>query len=260
MIVKRAGQRIKPWGIRIGLMWGLWCVFGIAGMAQEGGANGEAKAGAGAGSGETVADLSRRLSEVQALQVRSRFVDALIKLDEAQQKFPDSADVYNLRGSILLAPGIRDYAKAEEAFRKAAALQKGSLAPIFNLAEVAFVKNDWPEAKKRLDGVLAEFTKLPMTVRHVVLFKVLLCQLKLGEIAEAEGTMKKHFTFMDDTPAYYFSKAAFAFQKEDTSTAKEWVEKAAVIFGDRNNSAYMDCLMEARWIPNIGLPPAAAKK
>ena len=59
---------------------------------------------------------------------------------------------------------------------------------------------------------------------------------------------------MDDTPAYYFSHAAMAFQKKDEAAAKDWMTRAAGIFKKEENSAYIDTLMEVRWVPNIGLP------
>jgi len=61
---------------------------------------------------------------------------------------------------------------------------------------------------------------------------------------------------MDDTPAYYLSKAAVAFQKKDEAAANEWLEKARAIFGENQTVSYVDSLMEARWVVNIGLPPA----
>ena len=39
--------------------------------------------------------------------------------------------------------------------------------------------------------------------------------------------------------------------------AKDWIKRAAGIFKTGENSSYMDTLMEARWVPNIGLPDEA---
>ncbi len=64
---------------------------------------------------------------------------------------------------------------------------------------------------------------------------------------------------MDDTPAYYFSKAAIAFVQKKDDEAKEWVEKANAIFKAGDNAPYLDSLMETRHIPNIMLPPSEAK-
>lgn len=205
-------------------------------------------------------DLAAGLAEVQDLQGRQRYVDALLKLDELEKSFPDNGDLYNLRGSIQLAPGIRDFEKAEAAFSKAASLAKDPLAPAFNLAELAFVKHDWPEALKRFQKVLQDHPKMPLQVRHLSAFKILICQLQTGQVAEAETTLKNHFTFMDDTPAYYFAKAALEFQKENQLEAQTWLNKASTLFTEKHTLSYMDSLIEARWVPHVGLPPAPDAK
>ena len=67
------------------------------------------------------------------------------------------------------------------------------------------------------------------------------------------------FTFMDDTPAYYFAKAALAFVQKKDDEAKEWLEKANVIFKSADNATYLDSLMETRHIPNIMFAPSEPK-
>lgn len=202
------------------------------------------------------AKLRSLLGEAQSLQARHQYVDALLKLEELEKTYPDSADLYNIRGSILLSPSIRDFAAAEKAFQKAESLQPGGLAPMFNLGEVYFVKHDWAEAKRRFEKVRDAFPAANLAVRHLVMFKLVLCELKLEQVAAAEAIIASQFTFMDDTPAYYLSKAAVAFQKKDEAAANEWVDKARAIFGENQTVSYVDSLMEARWVVNIGLPPA----
>ena len=198
--------------------------------------------------------LSKRLGEVQELQSRQRYVDALLKLEEIEKEYPDVADVHTLRGSIRLAPAIRDFDAAEAAFAKAAAIHPEALAPAFNLAELPFVKHDWQQAKARFEALLTGFPQMPQAVRHLVVFKILVCQLKLEDVQGAEAALAAHFTFMDDTPAYYMAKAALAFKAKDESLAQEWIEKARLIFGGNSLATYLDSLIEARWVPNIGLP------
>jgi tetratricopeptide (TPR) repeat protein len=202
--------------------------------------------------------LTGKLAEVQALQASEKLVDALLILDELERDYPNVADIYNVRGSILLSPSMRDFEGAEKAFVRAAGLQVGALAPLFNLAEVQFVKHEWQAALDRLEAILTDFEKVPMQVRHLILFKKAICLVKLKRVEAAEALIKEHFTFMDDTPAYYFAKAAVAFQKEDKE-AQDWLNKAVTIFGEKNCLAYIDCLMEARWVPNVKLPPVPSK-
>lgn len=194
------------------------------------------------------------LTEAQEFQQRQRFVDALDKLDELEAIAPDLPDLYNMRGSIYLSPTLRDFGKATEMFDKAEKLQPGALPPRFNKAELLFVKHDWVSAGSAFQKLLDDFPKIPMQIRHLILFKRLVCEVKQDQIAVAEKTLKDHFTFMDDTPAYYFSNAAISFQKKEESAAKDWLTRAGGIFKEDENSAYTDTMMEARWLPNIGLP------
>lgn len=199
-------------------------------------------------------EVMKKLMEAQELQQRQRFVDAMTKLDELEAIAPEMPDLYNMRGSIYLSPALRDFAKASEMFDKAESLQPDALAPRFNKAELLFVKHDWAGAAAAFQKLLADFPKIPMQVRHLVIFKRLVCEVKQDQVLVAEKSLKDSFTFMDDTPAYYFSHAAMAFQKKDEATAKDWMTRAAGIFKEQENSAYLDTLMEVRWVPNIGLP------
>lgn len=198
--------------------------------------------------------LNRRLEEAYRLYSQGRHADTLLKLDEIAAAFPPNANYHNLRGAVLLTPGLRDPEQAEAEFQKAAALEPGAMAPVLNLAELEFIRHHWAEAQRRFAKVLEDYPKMPLQVRHLIWFKVLVCQLRQEQVEAAEATLKAQFTFMDDTPAYYFSKAAIAFQKKDEPAAQEWLAKAAGIFGDKAIATYVDCLLEVRWVTRVGAP------
>jgi tetratricopeptide (TPR) repeat protein len=200
------------------------------------------------------------LQEVQVLQVRKRYADAMVKLDEAEKLKPGNPDVYNIRGSLLLSPQMRDAEKAREQFRKALALEPAAMPPLFNIAEVDFVIGAYADAAKGFSDVLAKFPKLPLPVRHLVTFKVLICQAKQGKIEEAEKTLKENFTFMDDTPAYYFSMAAISLQKKDEKLGNDWLAKAQHIFTKPSDtSSYLDSLMESHYIDSLDIQNESSK-
>ncbi len=206
------------------------------------------------------AAVIKLLGEAQDLQSRHRYFDALSKLEEAEKLEPRDPNIFNTRGAIYLVPGMRDFDKARSEFERAHAIDPSALAPRFNLAELLFVKHEFAESEAAFAKVLQEFPKLQMPVRHLVTYKLLITQVKQDKIAEAEATLKKAFTFMDDTPAYYFAKASIAFQQKNSELAREWIEKAAVLFKGEANAPYLDALMEVRWVPNIMLPPADQAK
>jgi tetratricopeptide (TPR) repeat protein len=206
----------------------------------------------------TPATAETRIQEAQELMGRERLVDALAKLDEAEALAPNDPRVPNLRGSIYLSRPLRDFDQATAMFDKAEALMPGTVVVAFNKAEVQFVKHDWPAALAAYQKLLTDFPKLPEETRHLALFKRLIAELKTGQPEAAQKTTKDNFTFMDDTPAYYYANAAIAFQAGDDSKARDWISRADSIFKPSESAAYVDSLKEARWIPDIGLPPVEA--
>ncbi|GEP43035.1 tetratricopeptide repeat protein [Brevifollis gellanilyticus] len=205
-------------------------------------------------------DVMLQMQEIQELQVKQRYVEAMSLLDDIEAKYPDRPELLNIRGSLYLTPALRDFAKADEMFDKALKLAPNEFPLHFNKAEVLFVKHDWAAAAKALQKLLDDNPKLPLVYRHMVLFKRLVCEAKQGQLPAAEKTLADNFTFMDDSPAYYFSKAAISFHKKEEAAAQDWVRRATSIFKPAENGSYIDTLMEARWMPNIGLPEEAPKQ
>lgn len=199
-------------------------------------------------------EVRMKLQEAYELQQTQKYADAVQKLDEVEALAPELPELYNMRGSLYLTPALRDFDKAQELLDKAESMNPNSLAPKFNKAELQFVRQEWAGAEKAFQNLLENFPKLPAAVRHLTIYKLLICEVKLGKTELAEKRLKENFTFMDDSPAYYFGNAAIAFGKKDEAAAKDWLARAAAIYKPDEQSAYMDSLMEARWVPNINLP------
>ncbi len=187
------------------------------------------------------------------MRIKQRYTEALEKLDAAEKLAPQIADIYALRGDIYLAPRRRDFALALPQFEKAAELEPQSPLPKFNLAEYYFVKHEFDTALKAFTKLAADFPKLPMVIRHLVHYKRMLCELKLGHRATAEQIVAESFTFMDDTPAYYFSKSALAFELGDKAKANEWIQRGVAVFKGPNCEPYYDAFKELRWVQDMDL-------
>ncbi len=196
-------------------------------------------------------EVKKILREAREMRVQHRYADALAKLDEAEKLAPNLSDIYALRGDIHLAPRRRDFDLALPQFEKAAALAPGSPQPKFNLAEFYFVKHDFPTALQSFTKLTTDFPKLPVVIRHLVHFKRALCELKLGHRPAAEQIVADNFTFMDDTPAYYFSKAALAFDLGDNGRAGDWVQRGVAVFKGPACEPYYDAFKELRWVPDL---------
>lgn len=202
-------------------------------------------------------DVRTLLVEARDLRIKHAYTEALMKLDEAEKLAPSLPDIYALRGDIYLAPRRRDFDLAKPQFEKAVELQPDSPLPKFNLGEFYFVKGEYSTALDLFTKLAADFPKLPMMVRHLVHYKRVLCELKLGRRPVAEQIIADNFTFMDDTPAYYFSKAALAFDSADVPKAQEWVQRGVAAFKGPACEPYYDAFKELRWVPDMDLGGAA---
>jgi tetratricopeptide (TPR) repeat protein len=207
-------------------------------------------------------EVKKLLMEAREMRIKQHYTDALEKLDAAEKINPNVADIYALRGDIYLAPRRRDFDLALPQFEKAAQLQPESPLPKFNLAEFYFVKHDFTTALQSFTKLATDYPKLPMIIRHLVHYKRALCELKLGHRPAADQIVAENFTFMDDTPAYYFCKAAIAFDLGDPNKGNEWVKRGVVVFKAPNCEPYYDAFKELRWVPDLDFatPPDAPVK
>ena len=196
-------------------------------------------------------EVKKLLLEAREMRVHQRYSDALEKLDAAEKLDPNVADIYALRGDIYLAPRRRDFDLALPQFEKAAQLQPDSPLPKFNLAEYYFVKHEFEPALAAFTKLTTDYPKLPMVIRHLVHYKRALCEIKLGHRSAADQIVADNFTFMDDTPAYYFSKAAIAFDMGDPNKGNEWVKRGVAVFKAPNCEPYYDAFKELRWVPDL---------
>lgn len=197
--------------------------------------------------------VTKLLEEVRLLYSKQQYYAALSKLAEAEAFVPDSPVLINVRGSIYTS--MRDFVHARECFERAEKIVPDAIEPKFNKTELFFAEAKYPEAEVAFKKLIAETPKLREDLRHLAIFKILVCQLKQGKVDDAEKTMKS-FTFMDDTPAFYYSKAALAFQKDEKAEGQNWMSKATNIFRADKNAFYIDTLMEARWVESLQVPEA----
>ena len=191
------------------------------------------------------------LDDARTLHSKQQYFEALAKITEVETMIPDNPVLINVKGSIYSS--MRDFPHARECFERAEKLVPDDMVPKFNKVELLYAETKYAEAEVAFQKLVDTSPKLREELRHLSLFKILVCQLKQDKIAEAEKTMK-FFTFMDDTPAYYYSKAAFAFQKGDKDEGKNWMNKATNIFRADKTAFYIDSMMEARWVPSLQVP------
>ena len=192
-----------------------------------------------------------RMTYVKAAQSFSRndLEGALAALDLSDQVKPDQAGNANLRGAIYTRK--RDWAKAEEAFRRALKLQPDLPMAQFNLGEVLFLNNKYSDAREKFQIFLNS-----QPSNDLGIYKIYLCDLLGGNDAKANSFLNS-LQPSPNSPIYYFSKAADAFHRGDKAAATEFVTSAYRIYPPDANSTFADSLVEKGYLS--GEPAAASQ-
>jgi len=173
----------------------------------------------------------------------------LEELEKATQIFADSPEIYNLRGSCFVE--MRAFDKALADFRKAASFTKDNPSIEFNIAEVLFVTKEWQKSLDLFEKIIKVLPVQNIALGRLVEFKILLCKKKLG-MKDEVAILAEKYDFLDDSPFYYYAKAALAYDSQDLIKAEEWLAIAGRIFQDPNVLApWQDTLVEYGYIKSF---------
>lgn len=147
---------------------------------------------------------------------------ALERLGAIQGPAAKDLSVLNLRGAILTKLGRYD--EASESFRAILSAQPDFFPAAFNLGEVEFISGDYAAA---LESFGAMRRREPRN--ELVRFKVMLCQLLLGQDEEAQKTARG-LVPAGSTPAWYYAQAMFARKAGDEASAAKHLHAAKAIY------------------------------
>lgn len=153
-----------------------------------------------------------------------RFTEAEKQIDLAGKLQPSAAEVPNLRGVLLTRQ--QHYDEAVEKFNHALALDPKFYPAKFNLAELALLRGNLPDALQR-------YQELQNVDRssEVVQFKIAICYLLLGDETKAKA-VTDIIPFPGKTPAYYYARAADWFRKGNWSQVDHYVATAHQYYPD----------------------------
>lgn len=198
---------------------------------------------------ENRTEFAKHINEATRLFNEKRIFETLAELDKAEAIFRDSAEIGNLRGSCMVE--FRSFDKAMVAFQAAEALAPNNPNINFNMAEVLFVTHKWKESLARFIAVLKTIPDDQIAMRRLVEFKILLCTLKTGSKEEAEKLSEK-YDYTDDSPYYYYAKAALAYHSGDEIKAEEWLAMSNRVFSKPEIlSPWQDTLIEFGYIKSF---------
>lgn len=194
-------------------------------------------------------EFAKHFGEAARYFQQKRIFETLESLHEAEKIFDQSAELLNLRGSCYVE--MRAFDKATEAFNEALKINPKNTSIRFNVAEVLFVTKQWQESLDTFTEILGEIPENNTSLSRLVEFKMLLCKKKLG-MGDEVVIMAEKYDYQDDSPYYYYAKAALAYEDEDLLQAEEWLARANRIFRDPNIIApWQDTLVEFGYIKSF---------
>ena len=198
---------------------------------------------------ETRKQFIKHLGEAQRLFQQKRIFETMEELNKAAKVFEDSPEIYNLRGSCFVE--MRAFDKSLIEFEKARSFTKENPSIDFNIAEVLFCTQEWKKSLDLFEKIKQALPKENITFSRLVEFKMLLCKKKLGMDEEAAKLAEK-YDFSDDSPFYYYAKAALAYDQKDLLKAEEWLAIAGRVFqGSGTLEPWQDTLVEYGYIKSF---------
>src|SRR5512133_1952151 len=199
---------------------------------------------------ENVAPTKAELEEMYNAAFRAfdagKFPEALKQLDAIDARQPDLAASKNLRGVILMRQG--NYDQAEAALTEASRIDPKFWNARFNMAEIPFLKKDWPEARKRFEQLLSTGqSDLAKEASQLIQYKILLTYLMEGKSNMVDSILAK-LELSPDTPAVDYVKAAVALQQKNETEAKDWISAAEKNYPPQLNKLFVESLYEIGWM------------
>ncbi len=191
------------------------------------------------------------LFRANTLFQQKRIFECLEELEKLHAIYDKNPASLNLQGACYVE--FRSFEKARVAFAKAEKSSPGNFNVRFNMAEIEFVSQTYPEALKQFEALLEEAKTNPTgsQMLPILKFKILLCRLKAGD-AEGAREVIADLNFLDDSPLFYYGQAALAYHAEEGAKAEEWLARAGRIFRNANLLApWQDTLIEYGYIKSF---------
>lgn len=194
-------------------------------------------------------DFIKYLNEATRLFQQKRIFETLEQLQMAEAIFKDSSELYNLRASCFVE--MRAFDKALADYDSALKFSQKNPSILFNVGEVYFVTREWQKALDVFEKVIKDLPESNIALSRLIEFKMMLCKNKLGKTDEVMILAEK-YDFLDDSPYYYYAKAALEYDAKNMVKAEEWLAIANRIFQDPNILApWQDTLVEYGYIKSF---------
>ena len=184
---------------------------------------------------------------------QKRIFESLEAVEELEAIYSKNPASLTLRGACYVE--FRAFDKARMCFAKALKSTPDNFNVRFNLAEIEFVTKNYAKSLEILDTLLQEAgdTGAKSTMIPLINFKILLCKIKTDDIGGAEGIVAKT-DFLDDSPLFYYGKAALEYANDNGVGAETWLARAGRIFRTDDGgllAPWQDTLIEFGYIKSF---------
>lgn len=159
--------------------------------------------------------------------VLSDWVGCELHLNNCEMIFKGNPSIWNLRCSALIEQGRLTEA-AEELQRAQKALPNDDVT-LMNTANLYLAQKEYASSIEHISAILDNVPYSQESLRDTLTFRLVLCHLMLGQEAEAKELVKDKGP-LNDTPLYYFSKAALSIFKGDRKAAMQSINSCNRIF------------------------------
>jgi Flp pilus assembly protein TadD len=204
------------------------------------------------------ADAKANFEKAERAFQQRDYKGAMQLVDLAAAAMPNDAATDNLRGEILMEEGKLD--EAEAAFGKSFADDSNFREAQYNLAQIALKKKDYQKARDRFEALFAETPGDEKNqAAQLIKYKIFVTLLLEGKDAEAQRLMDQ-FKYTGDTPALYYSHAAWEFKHGHAEQGEDWVRSARKIYSPALNVVFADSFYDLGWLQKMGEqgPPTTA--
>lgn len=201
-------------------------------------------------------DYPRPYVNVMSKAIRSfhqrDFDRTLTFLDEADKIVANTPIALNTRGAIAIERRQLDQGRAylEEVLKK----DPNFFPARFNLAEIEFIRKNYPEARRLFMELVAKDRK-----NELLRYRVFLTWLLEGNAEETQKSFER-IKYPGETAAWYYANAAREFSKGDTEKGMSWIRSGDWVFSPEKNVYFADVIYDIGWIsrPGSATTPAPA--
>lgn len=146
-----------------------------------------------------------------------------VALDEIKQAIaadPSYSDAFSLRGLIYMR--LNDYAIAEESFNTALSLKPGDSSVLHNMGWLKCQSGRFPQSLDYFKQALAN----PLYNERAKTYMAQgMCQLKAGQLPEAETSLMKSYEYDAGNPVTGYNLANVLFQRKEYVRAQFYIRR-----------------------------------